>query len=355
MPIFMRYMSRLFAARFALILIGLAVLVLLLDVMAQSGEIIAGEDGAAALWRYSWLRLPLIVSRLIPFSVLIAALLTLIALARHHELVVMAGAGVSQFRLILTFMPLAIIIAGGHFWIDDRAAPASIRALEAWGVAGYSQARPAAGGAVLWVRAGKDIIRLRRDGFGHNRIGALSIFRRDVEGNLIERLDAASAANDYGTWTLYDVTRFDVAANITTKLEEMAWPGDLRPSQISTLSSHPKTLPLSAVWRFVKAPGFGSRPLYVYETWLNRKLAAPLASLMMILLAVPLTQRFQRHGGAGATLALGVAIGFCFFVFDGFTLAVGEAGLLPPWIAAWSPTLAFAAIGAALGFHGERH
>ena len=136
MPILMLYMSRLFAARFALILAGLAVLVLLLDVMAQSSEIIAGSDGAAALWRYGWLRLPLIISRLIPFSVLLAALLTLISLSCHHELVVMAGAGVSQFKLIATFLPLAVVIAGTHFWIDDRVAPASITALDAWGVAG---------------------------------------------------------------------------------------------------------------------------------------------------------------------------------------------------------------------------
>ena len=357
MPIFMRYMSRLFAARFAVILAGLALLVLLLDVMAESSEIIAGADGAAGLWRYGWLRLPLIVSRLIPFSVLIAALLTLISLSRNHELVVMAGAGVSQLKLIATFLPLAAVIAGAHFWIDDRLAPASMTALDAWEAAGYSSARPAGGGGgeVMWVRAGNDIIRLRRDGLGDDRLGALSIFRRDGEGNLIERLDAAAAANDDGVWTLYDVRRFDVAANSYTSAARSAWAGSLLPSQISTLSSHPTMLSFSAVWRFVATPGYGSRPLYVYEIWLNRKLAVPFASLLMILLAVPLSQRFQRHGGAGATLALGIAIGFCFFVFDGFTLAVGEAGLLPPWIAAWAPTLAFAGIGAAIGFHGERH
>ena len=357
MSIFMRYMSRLFAARFAVILAGLAGLVLLLDVMAESSAIIAGADGAAGLWRYGWLRLPLIVSRLIPFSVLIAALLTLISLSRHHELVVMAGAGVSQLKLIAAFLPLAAVIAGAHFWIDDRLAPASMTALDAWEESGYSSARPAAGGGgeVMWVRAGNDIIRLRRDGLGDERLGALSIFRRDGEGNLIERLDAAAAANDDGAWTLYDVRRFDVAANRHSSAARIAWAGSLLPSQISTLSSHPKMLSFSAVWRFVATPGYGSRPLYVYEIWLNRKLAVPFASLLMILLAVPLTQRFQRHGGAGATLALGIAIGFCFFVFDGFTLAVGEAGLLPPWIAAWAPTLAFAGIGAAIGFHGERH
>ena len=198
MPIFMLYMSRLFAARFAVILAGLALLILLLDVMAESSDIIAGADGAAGLWRYGWLRLPLIVSRLIPFSVLIAALLTLISLSRHHELVVMAGAGVSQLKLIATFLPLAAVIAGAHFWIDDRVAPVSMTALDAWEAAGYSSARPAAGGGeVMWVRAGNDIIRLRRDGLGDERLGAAAVVHRSATENRVvaDRLAARAGAD----------------------------------------------------------------------------------------------------------------------------------------------------------------
>jgi lipopolysaccharide export system permease protein len=153
---------------------------------------------------------------------------------------------------------------------------------------------------------------------------------------------------------LYDVTRYDVAANAVETIARLPWAGRLRPDLLSTLMAHPRELSLGDVWRYLGAPEFGSRPLYVYETWFNRKIVVPLASLLMVLIAVPLSQRFQRHGGAATTLTLGIAIGFCFFVFDGFALAVGEAGLVPPVLAAWAPSLAFAAAGAALGFYGER-
>jgi lipopolysaccharide export LptBFGC system permease protein LptF len=39
-----------------------------------------------------------------------------------------------------------------------------------------------------------------------------------------------------------------------------------------------------------------------------------------------------------------VAIGFGFFIFENASLAMGEAGFLPPWIAAWSPMIALACL-----------
>ena len=356
MPLFARYITRLFAARFALLLAGLTALVVLLDLMARGGDVVAGE-GAGALWRYAGLRLPLIVSRLLPFSVLIAALLTLAGMARHRELIVLIGAGVSQLRLMLAFLPALAVIAAVHFWLDDRVAPAAIAELRAWQAAGYGTGQAAPGGTAVWLRQGNDVIRLKgaqaTQANGGERLAGVTIFRRDAEGILAERIDAASAALEDGGWVLYDVARFDVASNTVATQARLVWDGDLRPSLAASLAAHPRELSFARVRALADAPGYGNRPLYLYQTWLNRKLVAPLASLLMILFAVPLGQRFERQGGA-ATIAAGVAIGFCFFVFDGFTLAVGEAGLLPPWIAAWAPTLAFAAIGGAMAFHPER-
>ena len=146
MPLFARYVTRLFAVRFALLLAGLTALVVLLDLMAHGGAVVAGE-GAGALWRYAGLRLPLIVSRLLPFTVLIAALLTLAGMARHRELIVLIGAGVSQFGLMLAFLPALAAIAAVHFWLDDRVAPAAIAELRAWEAAGYGAGEAKPGGA----------------------------------------------------------------------------------------------------------------------------------------------------------------------------------------------------------------
>ena len=39
-----------------------------------------------------------------------------------------------------------------------------------------------------------------------------------------------------------------------------------------------------------------------------------------------------------------LALSFGFFVFDRMTLAMGEVGILPPWLAAWAPNLVLACL-----------
>jgi lipopolysaccharide export system permease protein len=68
---------------------------------------------------------------------------------------------------------------------------------------------------------------------------------------------------------------------------------------------------------------------------------------MMVLLAAPVAQSMQRQGGMVRGLALGVVLGFLYFVTDGFVLTLGEAGALPPVVAAWSPALLFGIVGSA--------
>jgi lipopolysaccharide export LptBFGC system permease protein LptF len=41
---------------------------------------------------------------------------------------------------------------------------------------------------------------------------------------------------------------------------------------------------------------------------------------------------------------MGITIGFGTFILTGITTAMGEAGLLPPWLAAWAPVIALLAL-----------
>ena len=79
-----------------------------------------------------------------------------------------------------------------------------------------------------------------------------------------------------------------------------------------------------------------------------------LIAVVMVALCVPLAARFRRGGGLGILFALGVGLGFAFFVLDGISLSVGELGFVSPWLGAWMPVLVFAAIAAYLTLQTER-
>ncbi len=77
---------------------------------------------------------------------------------------------------------------------------------------------------------------------------------------------------------------------------------------------------------------------------LNRKLAYPLITLVMAMLAVPFALSMGRRGSlAGIAVAIGVAIAY--FMVDGTFEAMGNVNMLPAVLAAWSPDLVFALAG----------
>jgi lipopolysaccharide export system permease protein len=175
------------------------------------------------------------------------------------------------------------------------------------------------------------------------------LYQRDKRGQVIQRLVAESAGYHDRQWQLRNVERLSLTGGdlgIFTTVPVMDWNTSLTPRQFSDFVSPANALSLSELWRFVQHAGTGSHPSYFYLTWLNKRLSIPIACFMMMLLAAPVAQSMRRQGGMVRGLSVGVVLGFLFFVTDGFVLTLGEAGALPPVLAAWAPTLLFGIVGA---------
>ena len=72
-----------------------------LDLLGESGKILAVPgNGDAELWRYVGLRLPLLISRFLPFSVLLGTLIAFVGLNQHSEVVAMKAAGMSAHQIL---------------------------------------------------------------------------------------------------------------------------------------------------------------------------------------------------------------------------------------------------------------
>ena len=89
------------------------------------------------------------------------------------------------------------------------------------------------------------------------------------------------------------------------------------------------------------------------KTWWHKRTTLLFTAWLIIAVCVPLATRFRRGGGIGYMFALGVAIGFVFFVLDGISVTLGEIGLMPPALAAWLPSLILASVAAALTVRAE--
>ena len=156
-----RYIARRLLARAAVLMSGLAALMMRsrLPRQRRSGDRRQRRRAAADPALHGLLRLPEIVAQMLPITAILAGLLTFADLARHSELTAMAAAGVSKARLALAVLPVALLIAGGP--VPDRGSGGAGRGQQAPGL-GHRRLRPGRRrDALAWLRHGDDILRIR--------------------------------------------------------------------------------------------------------------------------------------------------------------------------------------------------
>ena len=367
------YAARSLLMHLAMTLSGFVAFLLLLDLMNRGDEVVERHGASVlALAKYAALRVPDLASFILPFAVLIASLLMLAKFARNNEIMALKASGLSFYRLLLNLAPAALLVGLLHFVVSDQVVPRTTRILQEWDAVAQPAA-PAKVGAASngaptspsdnvpltppspgarksgdWIRDGDAYVQIGAVLAGGKELRGVTIFERQGHAVLNERLMAERALFDDTGWRLLNVQRLSLADGQDRRAEriaEMRWVTSLTPDHLADLTTDPATLSVAEVWRFVSHPEVGSRPVDFYETWLLRKIALPLVTLMMVLLAAPVAQGLQRHGGLGAGLAVGIGLGFLYFVTDGLMMTLGEMGTISPMIAAWTPTALFAAIG----------
>ena len=141
-----------------------------------------------------------------------------------------------------------VLIGGFQLLIEDQARPVAMKELRAWGVGDFTSDDAHA----TWLRRGADILRIEAIDPGQLELHGLTIFRRDAEGNLIAKIDAARAVFQDGSWTLYDVARSQVASATVDKVEHMSWSGDVVPGDLDLLVTGPAEMPLRELLRVVR-------------------------------------------------------------------------------------------------------
>lgn len=352
-----RYLSRQFLVRSLAVLVALTALLQLLDLLDAASRVLERGGALGDLGTYALLRLPSIVERLVPLAVLVGSLTTLYGLVQNNEIVAMRSAGLTPYQLLATLMPAAVAIAVFHLILSDQIAPRAERAFLTW----WAETEPPTDDDLplaekkLWLRVGNTIVAAERVLERGARLEQVSLYPRDDQGRVTERIRAAAAVYGDGNWTLLDGTRLDLTRG-DFKAEPFArapWPVRLHPANVVEVLQPTENIPLLRLRSILRGDWAGRQSPAYYETRLHETYAGPLATLIMVLLAAPVAHGMRRSGAVGGSMALGIGIGLTYLLADGMLAALGEAGAMPAVIAAWAPTVFFAAVGGAILVHVE--
>ena len=342
------YSVRLFLTRSFAVLVALVLVLMTLDLLGESGKILeVPGNGEAELWKYVSLRVPMLISRFLPFSLLLGALITFTTLNQHSEVIAMKAAGISAHQILAPLIVASLFVAGAAFAFNEFVVTKSARTVTAWDDNDYRPLPPESGIlSNVWLMSGDDLVRARQViGRGERvRVEHVTIYERN-DNRLLRVIEADRAEPEGGAWRLTGVRIYDSRSNLIVRVREMRALQEVEPASLTLAKVDPEERDFFSLREAIAEMKASGRPTTEAEAGLWHKVSGPLSSLLMPLLAAVAAFGLARSGNVLLRATVGMALGFGYFVADNFAIAMGNVGAYPPLLAAWAPFFLFLLIG----------
>ena len=344
-----RYISVMYLRLAGLSFLGLLGLFHISTFLDKSEKVFKGDASIGLLLQYLMYMTPQFVYFVVPLAVLLSALITFGVLARSSELTVMRACGISLYRVSMPILAMSLIGSAILFGLEQRILADANRKAEA--TDREIRDLPQQNLNPLnrrWIVA--------RDGsiyhYGfydspRQTLTNLSIYKPAADSWRLESITHAGTVRHQGqVWTgtngwVRDYSsgrpRFEAFASRALALESPEYFGTSAPiAELMTVSE------LRAHIAELSDSGVNVVPLAVE---LQRKLAFPFVTVVMSLLAIPFGVTTGRRGALYG-IGIGIVLALAYWVVLHVFLAIGGAGLLPPFLAGWSANIIVA--GAAI-------
>ncbi len=356
------YIARQFAQALAGVLLAIMGVIFLFDLIELFRRA-AGRDEVDVwvLVGMALLKLPQMIHTILPFAVMIGAMVAFWRLTRSCELVVARAAGISVWQFLAPVLGVVLVMGTVEMTAFNPLAAAMYARYETL----QDEVLTGRGSTLdvsevgLWLREGNDqrqmvvhADQVHQDGLVLN-LRDVHIFLYDGPDRFSHRLYARSGKLDSGAFDLVDVWEMS-AGKASVPLPTLRLPTELTLDRVHDNFSSPETMSfwqLPSFIRFFEKAGFAATK---HRMYLQSLLASPLLYCAMVLIAAIFSLKpNMRSGGAFTRLGGGVAAGFVIYFFSRVVYAFGLSAALPQSLAAWSPALVAGLVGLSGLFHLE--
>ncbi len=356
------YVLRNFVGYLLLILSGFLVLFLIFTFFELLSDIVRNRVPLVTVGEYLLNYIPSVLYLVTPLSVLLAVLITFGLLQKWNEITAMKATGISIYRTLVPILVIASAIAGGLFLLEQWYIPYTNKRAETLrnSIKGrpaqtyqrpdrkwiFGQDKNAAG-----QRQVQTIYYYEFYDPDHDQFARISTFEMDPQSfQITKRVFAARAhweeslqkwvfergwARSFNGDAVNDFRQFEVSTFAEVNEPPSYFKKEVRQSAEMNYEELRKYI------SDLQQSGFDVVRLRVQ---LQKKLAFPLITLVMAVLAFPFSLSAGRRGAlTGVAVAVGIAI--TYWVTAGLFEAMGNVSQLPPMLAAWAPDVIFALAG----------
>lgn len=350
MPILFRWMFTQCLGRTLATLAALVAIFAIIEIFDKSRYLGHGMT-APLIAEYIILKVPVIITELMPVIVLIAISIFISEISHHHEVVALKASGLGVKRLLIPVLCVGALVALFSFLVGEYVSPITNTRLDTIERINIHH-KPEAASDTQWLKDGNRLFRITP--LTDNAF-SLIVLETNENRQWVKRIDAQKAVYKNDTWLLSNLhvsqpdkeegmmlEQLDRTFIASEAGPEKADPPSPRHMNYEDLYYYAKTLKQSGL----NAAG--------YEFEFHRKLSSLLTCLVMVILAVALCLNLgNRIAATSLGLIAALGIGMLFYVLSNASSLLIHGQQLPAWYAAWLPLISFGGLAVFLLLHRE--
>lgn len=353
MKILDKYILKEFFKFFVISFLAFIALFLIVDFFERIRMFLSHNASIAQMASYFLFSIPLIISYVVPPTVLLATLMTFSSLSRFNEITAIKANGVNIYRITLPVFVIASVIAVFYFYFTEFITPAAVQKttyikkmeVQKQKTLGFFKQNE------IWYRGDNAIYNFKMFDIEENILYGVTINYLNPDISLMIRIDAQSAEWKNNQWIFHNLltTRFDEKNNpVLEWSKEKIMNLAEKPDDFKVMQKDVEKMGYFELKQYVHKIQSEGYDVSKYRVDLHGKIAFPLVILILVFLAVPFSLREERSGGIMQSVGIGIMIGFSYWLVHAFFISLGKSEILPAILAAWSANILFGVTAAFL-------
>ncbi len=308
-------------------LMTLLVLTILAFVLQLVDEIEDVGKGDYSVWTAMIVALcstPRFIYESFPVSALIGALLGLGGMATSGELVAMRAAGMSSRQILFAVVKAGMLLLLLVVLVGDGIGPFSERYGNQLKLEKQKKQITFSSRNGFWAKDGNTFVNILKVSVS-GELQDVTIYKLAENRQLQTIIRAESGKYENGSWILSGVRRSSLENTQvrTQRLPGLAWDSMVDPSVLSVALIDPVMLPVWKLWEQIRNLKMRGQSAATFEVTFWGKVATPLTTIAMLILAVPMVMSGNRSIPAGQRVLSGAMLGTLLYLFSrGFSFLV---------------------------------